>query len=216
MDENKIKSTLLVVGDSFMTTDERRQGQHWSEMITDYHVINLAQSGCTNFMISVQVMQALETHNIDAVVLGFTEKNRLEFPYKPGQLTPTNRQWYASGSTALMNNDESMADLYHKVSACPEMVGIKSYTAIRSTLLTLHVKMIPYAWTPGLLDNDKSNYCCDNDPWWKLWLSEFESHKVPLNLATYPEFKMIPGYHTDDPEWQSRFAKQAVEILKRG
>jgi hypothetical protein len=155
---NKTKPTLLVVGDSFMTTDENYQGQHWSEMVTDYNVINFAQSGCTNFMIALQVMQALETLHIDAVVLGFTEENRLEFPYKPGQPAPINRHWYTSGATPLMNNDS----------------------------------------------------------WWKLWLSEFESHKVPLNLATYPEFKMIPGYHTDDPEWQQTFCNQAVEILKHG
>jgi hypothetical protein len=216
MDENKIKPTLLVVGDSFMTTDSRHRGQHWSEMVNDYQVINHAQSGCTNFMISVQVMQALKTHNIDAVVLGFTEENRLEFPYKFGQPAPHNRQWYTSGATSLMNHDETMTDLYHKVAACPEMMRIKSYTAIRSTLLTLQTKRIPYAWTPSLLDNDKSTQRCNNDPWWKLFLSEFESCKVPLNLATYSDFKIIPGYHTDSPEWQATFAKQAVEILKRG
>jgi hypothetical protein len=35
------------------------------------------------------------------------------------------------------------------------------------------------------------------------------------NLATYTDFKASPGFHVDDPVWQSRYAQEVREILQK-
>ena len=75
MDEMK---RLLVVGDSFMQRDPDFPGQHWSEMLPEYEVINHAQSGISNAIIAYNFWQGL-SHKPEAVILGCTMPDRLEF-----------------------------------------------------------------------------------------------------------------------------------------
>jgi hypothetical protein len=92
------------------------------------------------------------------------------------------------------------------------MQFFKNLLLARSLLLTLEKKNIPFAYTCNLLFNHL------DDPTSQLqvdtYLGEFEQHCCPTNLATYPNWKASPGFHTDDPEWQKRFAQEVRQILK--
>jgi hypothetical protein len=46
-------------------------------------------------------------------------------------------------------------------------------------------------------------------------LGEFSHRMCATNLATYPDFKTSPVFHTDDTAWQERFATEVVEILNK-
>jgi hypothetical protein len=214
MDEDKIKKKLLVVGDSFMKPDSCRLqfvGQHWSEMITDYEIINLAEDSSTNAVITVQLMEGLEQHP-DAVVLGFTMPDRIEFANNNNYSSP--RRWYSNGMIPNQLSDQRLAVDYYRATVCPEMLNIKGYTMARCCFLTLKNLNIPYAYSLNGLDNNLADL--NPNPWLTKFLGDFKEHQIPLNLATYPDFKMIPGYHVDNAEWQATFAKQALEIIQRG
>ena len=215
MDEDKIKPTLLIVGDSFMKPERYHSkffGQHWSELITDYNIVNLAEDSSSNAVIFVQLLDGLK-QKPDAVILGFTMPDRIEFANE--KFYPPPRRWYSNGMIPAKRSDQRLAVDYYRATVCEEMLAIKGYIVARSCFLTLEKLNIPYAYSFNGLDNDISKSVHTNT--WRMEIvEEFNQHQIPLNLSTYPDFKMTPGYHVDNIEWQSMFAKQASEILKRG
>jgi hypothetical protein len=206
MVKNTVKPKLLVVGDSFMKTDPAFPGQHWSEMLPDYQVDNRSQDGSSNGIIAERLWSALNT-NPDAVVLGFTEPNRIEFDYQDGFVTHAHHN-------KLKSEQALTADLY-KIHTSQRMNMIKSCVMVRGLLLTLEKQKIPYAWTLNLLFNNLATLPYPSDPDVQEILGEFMHRMTATNLATYQGFKMIPGFHTDDPAWQSRFAQEVREILQK-
>jgi hypothetical protein len=142
----------------------------------------------------------------DAVVLGFTEPNRLEFNHDSTWITGANR--LASSEQQLV------ADLY-KVHSSHEMLMIKDCSVVRGILSTLQDKKVPYAWTLNLLFNNFSKLPFPSDPWVNKILGDFYYRMTPTNLATYQGWKTNPGFHVDDLVWQTRFSSEIREILKQ-
>ena len=205
MDEDKMKPKLLVVGDSFMKSDPAFPGQHWSEMLPEYEILMYSVSGCSNGIIANQFFQGLKNQP-DAVVLGFTEPNRIEFDYQGGYIT--NSHGSATFDQALT------VDLY-KIHTSYRMQMIKACSMAKGLLLSLERRKIPYAWTLNLLFNDLATLPYPSDPSVQEILGDCMHRMIPTNLATYQGFKMTPGFHTDDPEWQSCFAQEVREILQK-
>jgi len=205
MVKNTVNPKLLVVGDSFMKPDPKFPGQHWSEMLPDYRVDNRSQDGSSNGMIAERLWSALCT-SPDAVILGFTEPNRIEFDCQGNYITNSHRS---------MTLEQSHTVDVYKIHTSYRMQMIKTCIMIRGLLLTLEQKKIPYAWSLNLLFADLSTLPYPSDPTVKEILGEFMNQMITTNLATYPDFKASPGFHVDDPEWQSRFAQEVREILQK-
>jgi hypothetical protein len=216
MDENSMKK-LLVVGDSFMCPDPDFLGQHWSEMLPEYEILMLSQSGSTNGMIAWQFFQGLK-QNPDAVVMGFTMADRIEFKTK--NITYTANKWYSSKHDQHMSADEKLAVDYYQATVCQEMIMFRSFLTVRSLLLTCEKQKIPYAFTLTGLWNPTTKSLID-EPWKTIYehelmtLGEFAKHQIPTNFTSSGIFKTRPGFHVDDPVWQQRFAQEAREILQQ-
>lgn len=206
-----MKKKLLVVGDSFMLPDPEYIKWHWSEMLPEYDVLMLSQSGSSNGMIAHQFFKGLES-DPDAVVLGFTAPNRIEFKLDSVPGEKNNNATWATGSHRSINSLQKTAAEYYATVVCQDMQFFKNLLLARSMLLTLEKKNIPFAYTYNLLFNHL------DDPTAKFqvdtYLGEFNQHQCPTNLATYPDWKASPGFHTDDPEWQKRFAQEVRQILQ--
>lgn len=200
-----MKKTLLVVGDSFMHPDADYPGQHWSEMLPEYEILMCAVSGSSNGIIAHEFFQGLD-HSPDAVVLGFTEPNRIEFKYQNTWITGAHK-------IKATQQQRLLADTF-RIHASDEMLMIKDCGLVRGLLSVLEQRQIPYAWTLNLLFCNLAQLPFPSDPWVNKILSDFFYRMIPTNLATYQEFKMKPGFHTDDPEWQKRFADQARTLLQ--
>lgn len=200
-----IKRKLLVVGDSFMRPDIAYPGEHWSEMLFGYDVVMNAQSGASNGIIAYNFYRGLE-HQPDAVVAGFTFTSRIEFQTKQGWTT-------ANDIVNTTLTQQKFADQY-AVYTSIEMQTLKDAAIARSILSTLKERKIPVAWTLNGLFNNLAQLPYPSDPWINLILSDYFGTMIPTNLATYPNFKSSPGFHTDDRAWQNRFAEQATAILQ--
>jgi hypothetical protein len=211
MDESKMKKKLLVVGDSFMRPDPEYPGQHWSEMLPEYDVIMYSQSGSSNGMIANQFFKGLEL-NPDAVVIGFTASDRIEFKLEARPEDARNNNSWITGSHAALNSVQKIAADYYATAVCQDMQFFKNLLLARSLLLTLEKKKIPFAYTCNLLFNHLDDQ--EGQAQVDKYLDEFEQHQCPTNLATYSNWKASPGFHTDDPEWQNRFAHEVHTILK--
>ena len=145
---------LLVVGDSFMHPDTNFAGQHWSEMLPEYEILMLSQSGSTNGMIAWQFFEGLKL-NPDAVVLGFTEPNRMEFEATAEQQKKFKRKWVSNGLTSL-TNDQKLAVDYHVALTDDNINRFKSCVMARGLFFTCQRQGIPYTYTlKGLYNNQR-------------------------------------------------------------
>jgi hypothetical protein len=207
-----MKKKLLVVGDSFMRPDPDYPGQHWSEMLPDYEIIMNSQSGSSNGIIAYNFYQGL-SQNPDAVVLGFTFPSRLEFATNiiNGQ---EKIKWITNVDRTNITTDQQLAADLYQIHTDNEMRQLKETTIARGILSILRDRKIPFAWTLNGLFNNLANLPYPSDPWINLILSDYFDRMTPTNLTTYQGFKTSPGFHTDDPAWQKRFAQEAREILQ--
>jgi hypothetical protein len=207
-----MKKKLLVVGDSFMLPDSEYLEQHWSEMLPEYDVLMYSQSGSSNGMIAHQFFNGLSL-NPDAVVVGFSSPERIEFRLTPAPQEEVNNDRWATGSHPVLNSVQKLAADYYATAVCQDMQFFKNLVLARSVLLTLEKKKVPFAYTCNLLfnhlnDQERASQVDD-------YLGEFKHRCCPTNLATYPKWKASPGFHTDNPAWQHRFAQEVREILQR-
>ena len=192
--------TLLVVGDSYMKTDERCPGQHWSEMLSEYHVINLAGAGNSLAMIQFSLYQGLAQHCPDAVVVGFTDPLRIEFGKD---------NIYTSCHVHSLTSDQKIATKYWHATLDLDFQAIKGCMQMLSMLDLLFRHQIPYAYSLG---NFKS--FVGHMP--QVLLGQLERHSLrqtTMELANYRPFKASPVFHVDDPVWQQRYAQSVREIL---
>lgn len=199
-----MKKKLLVVGDSFMRTDPDFPGQHWSEMLSEYDVIMNSQSGASNGIIAHKFFEGMK-QNPDAVVLGFSLPGRVEFRH--------NDSWVTDAKEGLTKDHYLATDLYNALS-CQDMNHFKSCTIALALLSYCELKRIPYAWSLNLLFSNLSKLPYPSDPTVQEILGDFLYRLTPTNLATHWNPKPIPGFHVDDPEWQSRFANEVKTLLQ--
>lgn len=194
-----MKKKLLVVGDSFMRPDPDFPGQHWSEMLPEYEVIMNSQSGASNGIIAMKCYQGLEL-NPDAVVLGFSFPERLEFRTEYG--------WTTGADGVNTSSDQRLLSDLYRVNMDHNMLQMKECSIARSVLSFLKDNNIPFVWTLNGLFNDISR----EDVWVNRLLQDYNYARA-INLSTYSHFKDSPGFHTDDPAWQQRFATEVKNIL---
>lgn len=207
-----MKKKLLVVGDSFMRPDIDYPGQHWSEMLPEYEIVMRAQSGSSNGIIAHNFYQGL-AEQPDAAVLGFSFINRIEFRVDI-VTAEVNIKWTTEADRANTTKDQQLLADMHQIHVDNEMQQLKDASIARSMMSMLRDRKIPFAWTPNGLFNNLA-LIPPGDPWMNFILGDFEYYQTPTNLSTYQGFKDSPGFHTDDPEWQQRFACEVREILQQ-
>jgi hypothetical protein len=121
----------------------------------------------------------------------------------------------SSSDTVNTSADQQLlADLY-KTHTDDEMRQIKETTIARGMMSMLKQLNIPFAWTLNGLFNNLAQLPYPSDPWVNFILGDYADTRTATNLATYPGFKMKPGFHTDDPQWQQRFAQEVRAILQQ-
>lgn len=202
---------LLVVGDSFMSQDERFPGGHWSEMLGGYEVINAAQPGASNAMIALALLDNLEKHpDIDSVVIGATSFLRIEFKnYKEGPGEPA---YYTGNHTHLTTPDQKkiVNDFFIKLPH--EFKFLNSFLLFIGLLSTLESKGIKFAFSLGLLE--KTSQGIDPQIIKHSWiLDNFSKHRIQLTLVDKPYHDTTPLFHVADQTIQKQFANEVMEIL---
>jgi hypothetical protein len=181
-------------------------------MLPEYEILMYSQSGSSNGMIAWKFFEGLGLKP-DAVVLGFTMPDRIEFLLTEAQQKISQRIWSSNGHQNL-THDQRLAVDYHVTLTDDNINRFKSCVMARSLFLTCESLGIPYAYTLNGLFNNLTHLPYPSDSNVCNILGVFASRMCPTNLATYPHFKTSPGFHTDDPAWQQRFAREVREILQ--
>ena len=205
-----MKKKLLVVGDSFMCQDPRYPGQHWSELLPDFDVINLGRSGWSNCLIALTLMEYVSANVPDAVVLGFTDPLRLEFAAQDRH--GPDRQWITSSHANVLTADEKLCRDYFTVTRDLRLEANKSAMLIGNSLSMLKDMQIPFAFNymifesflPQIIELQQQR------------LGQFRAQQISYNLAMDdPDawLKSDPMFHVNDMNKQRKFAMHAEEVL---
>jgi len=206
------KSFLTVIGDSFMSLNHNQkvQATHWSEMMPDYAVENVAKAGSSLSIINIVLYQIVMTHPTDLIVIGFTDPFRLVYPSK-GRITSS--EWLTSNHRDLLNHYEKLADDTIRSTVCQDMQIMQGAIQMVGMLDFLARKKIKFAFTYGLFEkflSELPNYILDE-------LETYNKYRISYNLTTHPSSvatgEYDPTFHVADPEAQQLFAQQVNDVL---
>ena len=208
---------LLIVGDSFFSTDTAFPGQHWSEMLPDYQVINCAYPGNSIGIIQNDLLNGL-SWKPDVVVIGFTAANRLEFENSNPE-PDFDRLWITTQHHKFLTRDQKLLATLSDTLLDNEMIQFKLFWQILGTLYFLKSLNIPFLYSLGIY---QKHYCDvqliqHHKEFVTGQLDQFKSHAIDLNLAMYPlelQTNFDPLFHVPDPAWQSNFANEVITKLK--
>jgi len=205
-----MKKKLLVVGDSFMCLDPKYPGQHWSELLPAFDVINLGRSGWSNCLIALSLMEYVSANKPDAIVLGFTDPLRIEFAAQ-GRHGPVN-DWITSNHTGVLTADEKLCRDYFSVTRDLQLEANKSAMLIGNLLGILQALKIPFAFNYMMFESFLPHIA----ELQQHRLSQFDNHHISYNLAMDdPDAWKIsdPMFHVHDMNKQKKFAMHAEEVL---
>jgi hypothetical protein len=205
-----MKKKLLVVGDSFMCQDPRYPGQHWSELLPNFDVVNLGRSGWSNCLIALTLMEYVSNNVPDAVVLGFTDPLRLEFPAQ--ERHGPDHPWITSSHVNILTADEKLCKDYFTVTRDLDLEANKSAMLISNLLDMLKDMQIPFAFNYMMFELFLSQI----NELQQQRLSQFHNQQIPYNLAMDERdawAKADPIFHVDNIDKQKKFAMHAEEVL---
>jgi hypothetical protein len=205
-----MKKKLLVVGDSFMCQDSRYPGQHWSELLPAFDVVNLGRSGWSNCLIALSLMEYVSDNKPDAVVLGFTDPLRIEFAAQ-GRHGPNN-DWITSNHAGVLTADEKLCRDYFSVTRDLQLEANKSAMLISNLFGMLKDLEIPFAFNYMMFES----FLPQITELQQQRLNQFQSQQIPYNLAMdHPDAwkQSDPMFHVHDINKQKKFAIHAEEVL---
>ncbi len=205
---------ILVCGDSYFVTDPKFPGLHWSEKLLaisgDIKVYNLSFGGCSNALITLQLMQGLKL-NPDFVILSFTNEHRYEsdddiesvpFNLTANSISAYLKERYKPNTTSTLL---TLSENFEK---------IKNYFHIMFCLQTLKEKKVNFCFSLGGFEYQqdytallRSNFIENN-------ISDYATHELSLNLW-YHGKKLSPYFHVDKEEVQMLFANECFLHLNK-
>jgi len=214
---------ILICGDSYCLPDPEYPRLHWSEKIlsssSDYEIINLAYGGCSNALISLQVLHGLR-FNPDFVVFSFTDDKRYEFDldisalpksFDPGEIASFIKRRFTTN-----RHDGSMTasqkDFYKLwlTESSDSLEKLKNYFYICFCLLTVKSRNIRFCYSLGGFEflQDYTSFLKQNHV--QNLLEEFSNQELSTNLW-YHGRKSRPWFHVDNDDALTLFANECME-----
>lgn len=200
-----MKPTMLVIGDSFMSRDPKHPGEHWSEMLPEYNVVNLAKGGASLAWIAEQLMDGL-AHNPAVAVVGLTDEARITFEDGP-KIYSSCHDWELSSDQKLLYKTwlAAMSAKYRYILAC---------TQISFIFETLQNHTIPFVWHKCLFNSAEKNHSTlDNGVTRFNFVFEKYAHcELTQDIWQHPH-ATYPIFHINNQEWQAGFANNVRTLL---
>lgn len=214
--EVQSKPTLYICGDSFCSPDPD-YGPCWVDLLieqrTDLDIVNLASPGASNYLIALQIEQALN-NNCDYLIYHATSSIRQEFSCGQGVLEPDNLQRYwtpiskqnktvMSGSWMSINRNNDVfnqqdqkivLDFFAKYIDFPSQIK-KNYFLIDYALekISRHPSLKNWVWSQGGFEHPKFG----GHGQWNF--SKFALHESAINLwDDFDRDLWRPWYHITD------------------
>jgi len=200
-----MKPTMLVIGDSFMTKDPDYPDEHWSEMLPEYNVVNLARAGASLSWIADQLVQGLQ-YNPAVAVVGLTETSRLTF------IDNDNVSRYSTCHTDRMTSDEKLLYTLWLASVPWQFKYVSAITHISFIFETLRKQHIPFVWHKVLFS---TNYVQPaHSKQFEFVFDEYAKTELTQDIWAHKHVDR-PKFHIDNREWQVEFANNVRTLLTK-
>lgn len=224
---------LYICGDSFCVEDPE-YGDSWVSLLKKklpgVQITNLSIAGASNYLIYLQVKQALED-NCDYLIYHATSSIRQELRIRVDDenYDSVNRYWNINnpnkkasmicGSWLGINRhysevlDQKQTDYIHSFFNnfvdLPSLIE-KNYIFILHTLDLLSRSSVTWAWSPGGFDH--SSFSSSGKKW---NFDQYQSTICPVNLWDYYQSdKIRPWFHVTDRAIHRKVCNQYIEMLK--
>ena len=202
-----MKPTMLVIGDSFMSQDPKHPGEHWSEMLPEYNVVNLAKGGASLAWIAEQLMDGLAYNPVVAVV-GLTDDSRVTFEYG-SKIYSSCHDWELSSDQKLFYKVwlAAMPAKYRYILAC---------TQISFIFETLQNHNIPFVWHKCLFNSAEKNHSTLGNGATRFnFVFEKYAHRELSQDIWQHNHVQFPIFHINNQEWQAGFANNVQTLLTK-
>jgi hypothetical protein len=226
-----MKKTLYICGDSFCSADPE-YGPNWPELLANscdqIDVINLSSPGASNYLVYLQVQQALEA-NCNYIIYHATSSIRQEFlinsyttsidnidrywtPHDKENKSMVSNSWISPHRNAQVfsNNDlQIIKNFFTKFVDMPSLI-MKNYIFICHTLDTIkNSKVENWAWSRGGFEHVKFQ----NSTVWDF--SKYSAHEAKINLwDDYDASLWRPYYHITDRNLLDNVCKMYIDMLQ--
>ncbi len=199
-----MKPTMLIIGDSFMSHDERHPGEHWSEMLPEYRVVNTAKAGASLSSIVESLIDGL-AQDPDVVVVGLTDEARLSFEH--------NGNTYSSCHAWELTSDQKLLYTLWLAVMSAKYRYILAYSQISFIFETLRQRNIPFVWHPGLFKSiDRELPLSPMYEKLDFVLERYSHCEIKQDIYQHPHLDH-PIFHIDNREWQMQFANTVRTML---
>ena len=219
--------SILICGDSFCVTDPDFSGLHWSEKLLNYSpkfkIYNLAYGGCSNALISLQLLQGLKL-NPDFVIFSFTDVGRYEFDNDinalPKDFTDLEIASYIKRRFTTNKNKQTVektktTDRWLLTAASENMEVIKNYMYLLNCMMTCDRQGIPFCYNLGgfMFGHDLGSFI--NSNYMKNLVNEYRDQELMTNLWNYKTTESRPWFHVVDDAIQTLFANECIDHILR-
>jgi len=206
----------IICGDSFCVTDPAFPGLHWSEKLLEMSehikICNLATGGCSNAMITLQLMQSLK-FNPDFVILSFTNEHRYESDAKidamPYELTVDSISAYLK--ERYKTNNIRKTDF---LELSTNFEKLKNYFHIMFCLQTLKSRGINFCFSLGGFEYQQDYTALLRSNFLENTVFDYTAHELSLNLWYHGQ-KSSPHFHVDNEEVHTLFANECLAHLNK-
>ena len=211
---------ILICGDSYSVTDSDFPKLHWTEKILDFspdfELNNLAYGGCSNAMITLQLLQGLNL-NPNFVILSFTNEHRYELD-KDVSALPTD---LTVEGLAHYQKTRYTTNIYVRDAEIAKWMGgkcsdnfekLKNYFYISFCLQTLHQRNIPFAFSLGGFEYKQDYSAFINSNYMYNLIKDYTENELKTNLW-YHGNKSKPHFHVDNDEVQTLFANECISRI---
>jgi len=211
---------ILVCGDSYSVADPDFPGLHWTEKIlnfsSEFELLNLAMGGCSNAMITLQLLQGLNLKP-DFIILSFTSEHRYEIDNDidalPTDLTALGLATYqkARYTTNVYMKDQGLKQqLATKQSNNFEK--LKNYFYVSLCLQTLNQHNIPFAFSLGGFEYKQDYSSLINYNYMYNFIKDYADNELKTNLW-YHGSKPRPYFHVDNDAVQTLYANECISRI---
>ena len=190
-----------------MSRDVNCPGKHFSELMPEFDVVNLAAGGVGMIDICFQIKSAID-NKADYVIVSKTDSGRTEMIYPLGKdiLSPIGIENFRKGSDQRF--------ISHTI---PTLMGLNSDQKIE---LTDEQKLAAQLYFKYMFDKELKGHV---DTWaWEYWINQLKENNIryyiiPNNFCVYNYASKYPYeqciFHTDD-ETQRIAAMHLIKEIK--
>ena len=212
---------VLVCGDSYCVTDPSYPELHWTEKMlaqsADIEICNLAHGGCSNAMITMQLLQGMKLQP-EFVIFSFTSHGRYELDkditalprdMSVGEIANYQKERYTTNNYTIDEKQLKMINQWRLLAASDNLEKLKNYFYISFCLMFAKTNNIPFCYSLGGFEFKQDYTTLINSNYVENLLIEHQPNELATNLWYHGQDPTL-FFHVKSDQVQTLFANECM------